>query len=330
MIVVTGAAGFIGSAIIWGLNNRGREDILAVDALGCDDRWQNLRGTRFIDYLEKETFLQRLQAGYLSKGIEAIIHLGACSDTTERDASYLIANNFDYTKALMAYSVAQGIRFIYASSAATYGDGRRGYADDENRLDLLFPLNMYGYSKHLADCWARRQNILDRVVGLKYFNVFGPNEYHKGEMRSVVLKAFEQIRDSGAVRLFRSHRPDYEDGEQKRDFLYVKDAVAMTLHFLDRPEVNGIFNIGSGQARTWNSLARAIFAAMDLPVRIDYMDMPEDLRSRYQYYTRADLAKFRQTGFANPVTPLEDAVIDYVRNYLLSGAFLAGERPATD
>lgn len=323
MIVVTGAAGFIGSAIIWGLNNRGQEHILAVDSLGRDDRWQNLRGLRFTDYLEKEHFLHLIQAGSLPGGVTAIIHLGACSDTIERDASYLIANNFEYTKSLMMYAVTQRIRFIYASSAATYGDGRHGYMDAENQLDSLSPLNMYGYSKHLADCWARRQKILDQVVGLKYFNVFGPNEYHKGEMRSVVIKAYEQIQESGGVRLFRSHRPGFDDGEQQRDFLYIKDAVAMTLHFLERQEVNGIFNIGSGQARTWNDLARSIFEALELPIRIDYIDMPADLRPRYQYFTQADLTKFRRTGFAAPITKLEDAVADYVRNYLVPRSYLA-------
>jgi ADP-L-glycero-D-manno-heptose 6-epimerase len=323
MIVVTGAAGFIGSATIWALNARGREDILAVDSLGADDRWRNLRGLNFVDYMEKRHFLRLVEAGCPPGDITAMIHLGACSDTTERDAAYLVSNNFEYTKTLMEHAVERQIRFIYASSAATYGDGSHGYVDDEADLDSLRPLNMYGYSKHMVDCWARRRGLLDRVVSLKYFNVFGPNEYHKGEMRSVVIKAYEQIQASGVIRLFRSHRPDFDDGEQKRDFLYVKDAVAMTLHFLERPAVNGIFNIGSGRARTWNDLAQAIFTALERPARIEYFDMPEELRDRYQYYTQADLTRFKQTGYRQPITGLEEAVGDYVRNYLTDGAYLA-------
>jgi len=322
MIIVTGGAGFIGSAIIWELNKRGRDDILAVDSLGTDNRWMNLRGLRFTDYMEKDAFLHRVQKNMLPDTVSAVIHMGACSDTTEKDAGFLISNNFEYTKALALYSLSKNIRFIYASSAATYGDGLKGYLDDESRLASLAPLNMYGYSKHLFDLWALNQGVLGRMAGLKYFNVFGPNEYHKGDMRSVVIKAFEQIQKSGVVRLFKSYRDDYDDGEQKRDFLYVKDAVQMTLHFLDNPQLGGIFNVGSGRAQTWNDLGGSLFRAMEKPIQIEYIDMPVHLRDRYQYFTKADLKKIRESGWTKEMTSLEDAVADYVQNYLATGSYL--------
>ena len=322
MIIVTGAAGFIGSAIIWELNKRGRDDILAVDSLGTDNRWMNLRGLRFTDYMEKDAFLLRVQKNTLPDTVSAVIHMGACSDTTKKDAGFLISNNFEYTKALALYSLSKNIRFIYASSAATYGDGSKGYLDDESRLASLAPLNMYGYSKHLFDLWALKQGVLDRMAGLKYFNVFGPNEYHKGDMRSVVIKAFEQIQKSGVVRLFKSYRDDYDDGKQKRDFLFVKDAVRMTLHFLDNPQLGGIFNVGSGRAQTWNDLIGSLFRAMGKPVQIEYIDMPVHLRDRYQYFTQADLKKIRESGWTKEMTSLEDAIADYVQNYLATGSYL--------
>lgn len=322
MFIVTGAAGMIGSAIVWALNRRGEDRILAVDLLGSDERWQNLPQLRFLDYLERDRFLELVLAEALPSGVQAIFHLGACSDTTERDASYLVRNNFEFTKALAAYAVRKGIRFIYASSAATYGDGAAGYQDSEDGLLRLRPLNMYGYSKHLFDLWAWRQGLLGQIAGLKYFNVFGPNEYHKGDMRSVVLKSFEQVRRDGCIRLFRSYRPEYADGEQRRDFLYVKDAAAMTLHFLDHPGLGGLYNIGSGRARSWNDLARAIFMAMGLPSRIEYIEMPAPLRDRYQYFTEACLDKLRGSGYDRPTTSLEEAVADYI-SYLNQGARLS-------
>lgn len=316
MIVVTGGAGFIGSAIVWKLNQKGEDDILIVDSLEESDKWKNLRSLRFSDYMEKDDFLERIVNRELSENVIALIHLGACSDTTERNALYLIKNNYEYTKHLANYSVQYNIRFIYASSAATYGDGSQGYSDDESSLENLRPLNMYGYSKHLFDLWAKRNSMLEDIVGLKYFNVFGPNEYHKGEMRSVVIKAYQQIQNDGKVRLFNSYRDEYADGEQMRDFLYVKDAVKMTLFFLDNPEINGIFNVGTGTARTWNSLAKSVFDALGLEPKIEYIDMPGNLRKRYQYYTQADISKIREAGYTDSITSLEDAVRDYVQNYL--------------
>jgi len=322
--VITGGAGFIGSALIWALNRRGEEDILVVDRLHKTEKWKNLVGLRFADYLDKAVFIDRLSRGHFGDGLRAILHMGACSATTEKDADYLMENNTRYTARIAAWREDHPhCRLIYASSAATYGDGTRGYTDDEEALDELRPLNMYGYSKHLFDLMARRNGWLKNIVGLKYFNVFGPNEYHKGEMRSVINKAYPQVRDEGLMRLFKSHRPDYGDGEQLRDFIYVKDAVAMTLHFLDRPEIGGIFNIGTGRAQSWNEVAAALFKAAGRPLNIDYIPMPDELRGKYQYYTCADLTKLQAAGWSTPCRPLAHAVDDYVRHYLASDAYLS-------
>jgi ADP-L-glycero-D-manno-heptose 6-epimerase len=325
MIIVTGGAGLIGSAVVQRLNGLGREDILIVDHLGHTDKWRNLSPLRFMDYLEKDAFERMLDDGTLARRLpggrtlDAVIHLGACSATTEPDATYLIRNNFEYSRKLALTALAADARFIYASSAATYGDGGNGFVDDDSRLQLLRPMNMYGYSKQLFDLWAMRQGLLDRIVGIKYFNVYGPNEQHKGEMRSLVLKAYEQIGATGTLRLFKSHRPEYGDGEQLRDFIYVKDAAAMTLHFLQNKSAGGIFNVGGGTTVSWNRLARAVFSAMERPVSIEYIDMPESIRSTYQYLTCADTSKIRAAGYSETVMSVEEAVSDYIRNYLVAG-----------
>ncbi|MHB8123029.1 MAG: ADP-glyceromanno-heptose 6-epimerase [Desulfuromonadaceae bacterium] len=325
MIIVTGGAGLIGSAVVQHLNQLGREDILIVDHLGHSDKWRNLTALRFMDYLEKDSFERMLDDGSLNsrlpggRSLEAVIHLGACSATTEPDATYLIRNNFEYSRKLALTALAADARFIYASSAATYGDGEYGFVDDEQQLPQLRPMNMYGYSKQLFDVWALRQGILDRITGIKYFNVYGPNEQHKGEMRSLVLKAYEQIGATGTLRLFKSHRPEYGDGEQLRDFIYVKDAAAMTLHFLHNRGAGGIYNVGGGTTVSWNRLARAVFSAMERPIHIEYIDMPESIRGTYQYLTCAETAKIRAAGYEKAVTPVEEAVSDYIRNYLVPG-----------
>jgi ADP-L-glycero-D-manno-heptose 6-epimerase len=326
MIVVTGGAGFIGSAIVAALNKRGVADILVVDELGTDEKWKNLVNLSFADYVEKDRFLEMVLAGEFSRGIDLVFHMGACCDTTERDGSYLIRNNYEYTKLLCQWATGADIRFIYASSAATYGDGSAGFSDDERYLETLRPLNMYGYSKHIFDLWAKRTGLLRSMVGLKYFNVFGPNEYHKGEMRSFVIKAFEQIRATGKVRLFKSCNPRYADGEYVRDFVYVKDAVEMTLCFMDNPVVTGLFNIGTGKVRTWNDLVSAVFVAMNRKPNIEYVEMPDSIRNQYQYFTEADVTKLRKAGCKKQTTALEDAVADYVREYLISHAYLSGCR----
>lgn len=315
-IIVTGGAGFIGRHVVAELNRRGEEDILIVDALGATAKWRNLLGLRYEDYLEKAAFRTLLREGRMPN-VRAVIHLGACSSTTESDAAYLVDNNYRATRELCEWCLTHGARFVYASSAATYGLGELGYADDDHRTPDLRPLNMYGYSKHMFDCWALRKGLLSMIAGLKYFNVYGPYEDHKGDMRSVVHKAFEQIRDTGEVRLFKSHKPEVADGEQVRDFVYVRDAVNMTLFFVEHPEASGLFNCGTGQARSWNELARAVFAAMGMPERIRYIDMPEAIRETYQYFTQADMGKAAAAGFTDPFTSLEDGVKEYVQKYLM-------------
>ena len=324
MIIVTGGAGFIGSALIAALNKRQITDILVVDELGTDRKWKNLRNLSFTDYVEKDDFLEMVIEDKLDSSIDAVFHLGACSDTTETNASYLIKNNYEYSKLLAQWATADNIRFIYASSAATYGDGSAGFSDDQEKIEILRPLNMYGYSKHLFDLWARRAGLLKKIVGLKYFNVFGPNEYHKADMRSFCIKAFEQITSTGKVRLFKSYKPEYADGEQLRDFIYVKDAVDMTLFFYDEPQLSGLFNIGTGKARTWNDLVKAVFAAMGKEPNIEYIEMPESIRNQYQYFTEADITKLQKAGYKKEITSLEDAIKDYVQSYLQTDEYLTG------
>jgi ADP-L-glycero-D-manno-heptose 6-epimerase len=315
-ILVTGGAGFIGSALVWALNRRGCENIVICDILGTTEKWRNLTPLRFSDYVEAEALQPRLQSGALGK-FDLVLHMGACSATTEKDASYLIRNNFEFTKDLALWSLANKARFVYASSAATYGDGSAGMLDDESKLDTLRPLNMYGYSKQLFDQYARRAGILDKIVGLKFFNVYGPNEDHKADMRSLVHKSTAQVRAEGLIRLFKSYRPDYKDGEQKRDFLYVKDCVAMTLYLAATKKTAGLYNIGSGEARSWINLANAVFAALKQKPKIEFVEMPESIREKYQYFTEANLGRLRSAGYKAPITSLDDAVADYVRNYLV-------------
>jgi ADP-L-glycero-D-manno-heptose 6-epimerase len=315
-VLVTGGAGFIGSALVWALNRRGCERIVVCDRLGTDEKWRNLTPLRFADYVEADDLLPRLQSGALGK-FDLVLHMGACSSTTETDAGFLIRNNYEFTRDLATWALGRKTRFVYASSAATYGDGSAGMDDDDGKLDKLRPLNMYGYSKHLFDLHAQRTGFLNQIAGLKYFNVFGPNEDHKGDMRSLVHKSFGQVQTDGVIRLFKSYRSDFRDGEQKRDFLYVKDAVAMTLHLAASKKAVGLFNIGGGKARTWLDLARAVFAALKRKPKIEFIEMPETIRDKYQYFTEANLSRLRAAGYTAPVTSLEDAVSDYVRNYLV-------------
>jgi ADP-L-glycero-D-manno-heptose 6-epimerase len=323
MIVVTGGAGLIGSAIVWALNKEGRNDIVIVDRLGETDKWKNLRGLSFQDVYHKDEFFDLMMEAILPFEVDTIFHMGACSSTTEKDADYLLYNNYKYSVELAKFALTKKARFIYASSAATYGDGSEGYKDDVSELEKLKPLNMYGYSKQLFDLWIKNNNLLNDVAGLKFFNVYGPNEYHKGDMRSVVHKAFGQIKETGKVKLFKSYKNEYGDGEQKRDFVYVKDAVKMILFFYRNPEVNGIFNVGSGKAHSWNELTKAIFDAMNKTVDIEYIEMPESLREKYQYFTEADLSKIKGAGFNEDLGSLTENVSDYVRNYLMKDEFLS-------
>jgi ADP-L-glycero-D-manno-heptose 6-epimerase len=315
-IIVTGGAGFIGSAVIWQLNAMGFDDILAVDALRAGDKWKNLVGLRVADVMHKDELRRRLREAPNSLDARAVIHMGACSATTERDADYLLDNNTHYTRDLCDWALAQNARFIYASSAATYGDGADGFDDDPTRLQSLRPLNMYGFSKHLFDLHAARTRQAAHIVGLKFFNVFGPNESQKGDMMSVICKAHRQISAGGGLQLFQSHRDGYADGEQRRDFVYVKDCVRVIAWLLEQPSVNGLFNLGTGQSRTWTDLAHAVFAAMGRTPAITYIPMPESIRDRYQYFTEARMDRLRAAGYTAPFHTLESAVQDYVVNYL--------------
>jgi len=324
-ILVTGGDGFIGSALIWALNVRGQDNIIVTGFLGESEKWKNLVPLRFEDYLEADRLLEVLDSPRMAN-VGTILHMGACSDTTERNSRYLIQNNYEYTRRLAEWAIEGGKRFVYASSAATYGDGSAGMNDGECDLSVLRPLNMYGYSKHLFDIHAEHKGWLDRIAGLKYFNIFGPNESHKGEMRSVVHKAFQQIQETGRVRLFKSRNPDYKDGEQKRDFLYVKDAVDATLHLAFSPKATGLFNVGSGCASTWIELVTPIFHELNVPVNLEFIDLPETIREKYQYYTRADTARLLGAGWSGPKYSLNQAVRDYVGRHLIPGLPLQPDR----
>ncbi len=316
LIVITGAAGFIGSCLVRYLNDLGFSNLLLVDELRQGEKWKNLVGKKFVDFIHKAHLFHWLEGK--ESLIEVFIHLGACSDTMETDANYLIENNYRYSVRLAEYALKHEHRFIYASSAATYGDGLEGFLDDPANLYRLQPLNMYAFSKQLFDQWAFNAGVLDQLVGLKYFNVFGPNEGHKGRMASVITRMVPQILKGEPIRLFKSTHPAYADGEQQRDFIYVKDVVALTWQLVQKGK--GLYNVGSGVPSSWNQLARAVFKALERPVEIEYIEMPRDLVSKYQNFSCADMSKTTQLlGAKARCMHLEDAVTDYVKNYLVPG-----------
>ena len=316
-IVVTGGAGFIGSCVIKVLNDEGYDNILVVDNLGISEKWKNLVGKRFYDVIHKNNFFEFISGR--ETDIEAIIHLGACSNTLELDANYLLENNYHYSVKLAELALQHGHRFIYASSASTYGDGSKGFVDDQEAIDELEPLNMYGYSKHLFDLWAKREKVLHQIVGLKYFNVYGPNEYHKGRMASAIVRMLPEVMEKGTICLFKSDDKRFADGEQKRDFIYVKDAASMTVQFL-KNDSGGLYNIGTGRASSWNELARALFQAANKEVNIQYRDMPADMVGKYQNFTEADMTKTKKVlGSGAKTISLDDAVKEYVQAYLSTG-----------
>ncbi len=317
MIIVTGGAGFIGSCVVKTLNNAGIHNILIADNIASTQKWQNLQGKQFIDYIHKTRLPARLDS---YTNVTAVIHLGACSSTTEQNFDYLYDNNTVYSRILWNYCAEKQIPFLYASSAATYGDGSRGF-DDTSDIDFLRPLNAYGYSKHLFDLWVKHQAQLfpPQYVGLKFFNVYGPNEYCKGKMASMVFHGFHQIQNDGKIRLFRSYKDAYPDGGQKRDFIYVKDVCALILWFLEHPEISGLFNVGSGESRSFYDLAQAVFHACGKDTMIEYIEMPEHLRKTYQYETKAEISSLRKAGYTRPFVSIEEGIEDYISNYLNQG-----------
>jgi ADP-L-glycero-D-manno-heptose 6-epimerase len=314
MIVLTGGAGFIGSCFLKTLNDKGIYDVLVVDHLGHSAKWKNLLGKKFSSYINKTEFRELLKSGFYDGKITAIFHFGACSSTTESDADYLMDNNYTYSTELAEFAAEKNIRFIYASSAATYGDGSLGYSD--SIFEDLLPLNGYGFSKQIFDLWVIRNGYDKLFAGLKFFNVFGPNEYHKNDMASMVYKSYNQIVKSGKVRLFKSNTNEYSDGGQMRDFIYIKDTCEVIWNIYSDDKINGIFNLGTGTARSWNDLANATFAALNLEPIIEYIEMPESLSKQYQNFTEADMKNLLKSNLNYEPLTLEDSVKDYVQNYL--------------
>jgi ADP-L-glycero-D-manno-heptose 6-epimerase len=323
MIVITGGAGMIGSMIAWHLNTKlGREDLIITDRITHESQWQNLVHRHYVEYLDKDQLLDWLVD---NDHVTAIIHMGAISATTERDFNKLVADNIHYSQDLWSWCAEHDVPFFYASSAATYGAGERGYNDTS--IDHLRPLNGYGYSKHFFDQWVLRQ-ITEKQptppawAGFKFFNVYGPNEYHKERMASVAFHTFNQFKETGTMKLFKGTKADVEDGMQLRDFVYVKDAASVVAYFLNaglskRTAPNGIYNIGTGEARSFKDLATNVMTSMAREPHITYIDMPLDLQGKYQYFTQANMDKLRKAGYKTPFTSLEDGVKDYVQNYLM-------------
>ncbi len=313
MIVVTGAAGFIGSCLVAKLNELGRNDLIVVDHYESDDDLskRNLANKKYVRYFDKAEYLKLLKRDQFDYDVECIFHMGACSSTTVSDAEYFQKNNYEYSITVAQWALKYNARLIYASSAATYGAGEAGYSDDEGKISSLKPLNLYGDSKQRFDQWVLDNGLQHKVVGLKFFNVFGPNEYHKGDMKSVIAKSYDRVVAEGKMVLFKSYHPDYKDGEQKRDFVYVKDVVDVMMFFMKHPAINGIFNVATGQARTWNDLAKALFKNAGKPFNVEYIEMPVILRDKYQYFTQGDMTKLRRAGYDKPFMSLEAAVADY-------------------
>lgn len=320
-IVVTGAAGFIGSCLVELLNQRGYKDLILVDEFNRADKNPNLEGKDYMVQVERDTFFDWLSE--FRPAVSAFYHIGARTDTTEFDYSVHERLNVEYSKKVWQYCSTYAVPLVYASSAATYGAGEKGYDDRHDVVGELKPLNAYGVSKNEFDKWALKQSTTPPFwAGLKFFNVYGPNEYHKGRMASVIFHSFNQIKKDGVVKLFKSHRPDFKDGQQLRDFVYVKDVIDVCYWLMQHRPASGLYNLGTGQARSFEDLVKATFAGLDLSANIQYIDMPLDIRDKYQYFTEANMGKLRGAGYTAPFHTLEQGVDDYVRHYLSKGTFL--------
>ncbi|MGC9490936.1 MAG: ADP-glyceromanno-heptose 6-epimerase [Thermovirgaceae bacterium] len=320
---MTGGAGFIGSNIVSGLNSRGLEGILIVDSLGAGDKFKNLRGLKFADFMDKRDFREALrQCDFDGERIDAVFHQGACSDTLNSDGNYMIDNNYRYSVELLEFAIRKGIPFLYASSASIYGSGTRGFREEPQ---CEFPLNLYAFTKHLFDCHVRRllPGASSQVVGLRYFNVFGPQEVHKGRMASMAFHGYHQVRSTGVVKLFEGS-DGYGPGCQKRDFIFVDDVVKVNMHFFEHPEVSGIFNCGTGKSRTFHDLAGAVIDSAGMG-KVEFIPFPEDLKGTYQSFTEADLSRLREAGYKDGFEPLERAVKKYVDVLSEKGGYLFGE-----
>ena len=320
MIILTGGAGFIGSCFLWKLNSEGIDDVVVVDHLGEKDKWNNLLGKRFKDYIQKDSFLKLAEENKLGK-VSHVIHMGACSSTTETDSNFLYENNYEYSRKLALFCFKNNVPFMYASSGATYGNGEFGYDDADATTYSLKPLNAYGFSKQLFDLWLLNNKLVSKATGFKFFNVFGPNEYHKGDMRSVICKKFDDVRNGLPMKLFKSYRKDIMDGEQKRDFVYIKDTVEVMWYFFKNPKKTGIFNLGTGVARSWNDVAKAMFKSLAKEPKIEYYEMPDNIRPKYQYFTEAKINKLRAAGCDHKFCSLEDSVHDYTK-FLVNKSYL--------
>ncbi|MBI2603373.1 MAG: ADP-glyceromanno-heptose 6-epimerase [Deltaproteobacteria bacterium] len=317
MIIVTGGAGFIGSALLWGLNQEGVQDIVVVDVFDEASKWKNLVKRKFREVIHRDQFLAWLKEG--KHDIECIFHMGACSSTTEMNMDFLLDNNFKYSAEIFRFCTDKEVPLIYASSGATYGMGEQGFSDDSRVIPSLRPINPYGFSKQIFDTWVLQEKGQPPFwCGLKFFNVYGPNEYHKGSMMSVVAKAYPQIKETGRLKLFKSYKEGYAQGEQLRDFIYVKDVISVMLHLWKHPSLPpGIYNLGTGTARSFGDLGRAVFSAMEQEPNFEWIEMPEEIRNQYQYFTEAKMSRLRtQAQYREPFQTLEDGVRDYVANYL--------------